>query len=85
MKSGESEMQREKEEENKMNLDLCGLEKRIERGEKGPWWLEMSCLTVKLSLPAALFALLGEDVCSDLNVTTTVCAQIFTYVLAAQI
>ncbi len=60
-------MQREKGEENKTSLALCGLGKRIGRGkgEEGLWLGEMSCSTVKLSLPAALGAPLGEDVNSD--------------------
>lgn len=59
-------MQREKED-NKKDLTLCGLGKRNGRGkgEKGLWPGEMSCLTAKLPLPAALGALLGEDINND--------------------
>lgn len=48
-----------------MGLAVCGLGKRIGRGEERLWLREMSCSIVKLSLPAAFDSLLGEDVNND--------------------
>lgn len=52
-----------------MSLGLCGLGKRIGRGDEGLQLVEMGCWTVKLSLRATLGALLDEDVKNDWNVS----------------